>query len=117
MPLRSWVRRLERRKREGLASFVLTDGSTYYYNSDEAYIDFILFCYDLGRGEEVEIPEVYRRLTEAADIHGALDELRPDRPDLAPNTIEGTFDIEHLLAHRELVVREEALVPAEDLSE
>jgi len=117
MPLRSWVRRLEKRSKEGLESFELTDGSTYYYDPNEAYVGFILFCYDLGSGSSPEIPEVFRRLEKAADIPAALDGLRSDRPDLAPHTIEGVFDIEHLLEQRELVVRAEALEPVEDLSE
>jgi len=117
MPLRSWVRRLERKSKKGLASFELVDGSTYYYDPLEAYASFIVFAYHLGSGEKAEVPDVFRKLEKAADIHAALDGLRPDRPDLAPHTLEGVFDIEHLLAHRELVVRAEALEPAEDLSE
>jgi hypothetical protein len=117
MPLRSWVKRLERRSKKRLASFELVDGSTYYYDPLEAYASFILFCYRLGSGGEPEVPEVYRRLEKAANIPSVLDGLRPDRPDLAPHSLEGVFDIDHLLAHRELVVRAEALEPAVDLSE
>src|SRR5215203_783725 len=67
--------------------------------------------------EEREVPEVYRQLEKAADIPAALAQLRPDRPDLAPHTIEGVFDIDHLLETCELVVRAEALEPAVDMSE
>jgi hypothetical protein len=114
---RAWLRRLERRSRRNLASFRLIDGSAYYYAPDQAYVGFILYCYHLGTGFEAEVPEVYRRLEQAADIPAALEQLRPDRPDLAPHTLEDVFDIEHLLETRELVVREEALEPVADLSE
>jgi len=117
MVRRSWIRRLERRSRAALESFELLRGGRYYYDRDEAYTSFILFCYRLGCGEEPEVPEVYRQLEKAADIPAALAQLRPDRPDLAPHTIEGVFDIDHLLETRELVVRAEALEPAVDMSE
>jgi len=56
-------------------------------------------------------------LEKAADPLAALDGLRPPRPDLTPCDFEHVFDVERLAAHRELVVRAEALVPVEDLSE
>ena len=117
MPLRSWVRRLERRSKKGLASYPLVDGSRFYYDPVEAYSDFVVYCYRLSCGEEAEVPEAYRMLEKAADPLAAVDTLRVARPDLAPHTIDDVFDIEHLAAHRELVARDEALEPAEDLSE
>jgi hypothetical protein len=114
---RGHLRRLERRSKGHIASFKLRDGSRFYYDPVEAYADFILFDYLLVRGEDPDLPAVYRALTEAADIRAALEQLRPERPDLAPTTVEGTFDMDALLDRRELVVRPEALEPGLDLSE
>jgi hypothetical protein len=114
MPLRSWLRRLERRSKAGLESFALTDGSRYYYDPIQAYVEFALFTYNLIGGEEPEVPEAYRKLEKAADIRAALEGLRPPRTELALATPEETFDIEHLLEHRELLVRPHE--PAQDLS-
>ena len=77
----------------------------------------IVFDWHLVRGEEPEIPAVWRALTEAADIPAALEQLRPERPDLSPITFEALFDIDALLERRELVVRPEALEMPPDLSE
>jgi hypothetical protein len=41
-PMRSWIKRLERRAHEDLESFVLQDGSTYYYDRLEIYKDLFL---------------------------------------------------------------------------
>lgn len=114
---RSWVRRLERRSKGHLASFRLRDGSYFYYDPVEAYANFIVYDWHLVRGEDPRLPAVYRALTEAADIRGALEQLRPERPDLAPVTVEGLFDVDALLTRRELVVRPEALGSVADLSE
>jgi hypothetical protein len=115
MGLRSWVKRLERGAHEDMESFELLGGGRYYYDRDEAYAAFIVYSYHLGCGEEPEVPEVYRRLEKAADIPAALAQLQPERPDLAPYTLEGLFDIDWLLERRELVPRVQEL--PEDLSE
>jgi hypothetical protein len=109
MSRRSWIRHLEKRARRNLASFALTDGTTYYYDPAKAYADFIVYHYELISGEDPALPEAYRMLEKAADIPAALALLRPDRPDLAPATIDDVFDIDRLIERRELVVREEAL--------
>jgi hypothetical protein len=46
-----------------------------------------------------------------------LEQLRPERHELAPVTVEGLFDVDALLTRRELVVRPEALGSVADLSE
>jgi hypothetical protein len=117
MVRRSQIRRLERRSKGHLASFRLRDGSRFYYDPIQAYMDFIVFDWHLVRGEEPEIPAVWRALTEAADIPAALEQVRPERPDLSPITFEGTFDVDALVERRELVVRPEALEMPPDLSE
>ena len=100
-----------------MESFELVDGTRFFYDKDEAFVAFYVFAWRLGCGEEAEMPRTFRMLEKAADPLAALDGMRPPRPDLTPCDFEYVFDVEHLAQHRELVIREEALEPAVDLSE
>jgi hypothetical protein len=77
VPLRSWIKRLERDARGEMASFELLDGSRYYY--DRASRDVFLHwaeCILAGSAHNwPEPPEVVRKLCEAKDVRRALQEL------------------------------------------
>ena len=69
MGLRGWLKRLERATREDMASFVLMDGSRYYYDpaSPELFMHWYE-CLTAGNPERwPEPPELLRKLTEARD--------------------------------------------------
>jgi hypothetical protein len=86
MGLRSWVKRLERGASEGLQSFELQGGSTYYYDRLETYKELVLHAYDLqlGMGDNwPEPPEVYRKICEAKDQAAVLKRFKPEYPQRA----------------------------------
>jgi hypothetical protein len=85
MGLRGWLKRLERDARGDLESFVLMDGSRYYYNpiSGECF----LHSMDCLRAQHYgtpypEPPETLKAITRARDRRAALSQL-----------YSGTFDI------------------------
>ncbi len=76
MPLRNWIKRLERASREDLESFELLDGSRYYF--DPLSWDLFMHWAECGKRNArdwPEPPEVVRKLTEAKDVEAALDAL------------------------------------------
>jgi len=81
MSLRGWIKRLERRAREGLASFILEDGSRYYYNPTSAEC-FLHACDCVRAGYEgepfPEPPETIKALTRARDRGAALEHVVGD---------------------------------------
>jgi hypothetical protein len=116
VPLRSWVRSLERRSKRGLESFELLDGSRFYYDPARAYKDLFVYSYDAILGNPwPQPPEILRRLTEAADIQRALKQLEPERPEASLVCVSELFDMDALLKRRELIPLEQK--PVEDLSE
>jgi hypothetical protein len=116
MPLRGWVRSLERRSKRGLESFALLDGSRFYYDPARAYKDMFGYSYDALLGDPWPAPpEILRRLTEAADIRGDLAQLEPEHPEVSLVSVGELFDVDALVERRELVPRMQE--PVEDLSE
>ncbi len=115
MGLRGKLRRLERGAREGLASFILEDGSRYYYNPASGEI-FLHSCDCLrAQGSEArepfpEPPETIKALAKARDRTAALNQLYPS----------GTFgifpyEVEALVERGELVPR--SMVAGRELGE
>jgi hypothetical protein len=116
MPLRGWVRSLERRSKRGLETFALVDGSVYSYDPVKVHKDLFVYAYDAMLGEPWPAPpEIYRRLTEAADIRAALAKLEPENPEVSIARFEELFDVDALVERRELIPLTHE--PAEDLSE
>jgi hypothetical protein len=120
MSLRGWIKRLERRAREDLASFVLEDGTRYYF--DPASGDCFLHSMDCLRAQGEcepfpEPPETLKAIAKARDRSAALNQLYPN----------GSFGIfpyepEALVERGELVPRSmvegcELGEPLPDLSE
>jgi hypothetical protein len=116
-PMRSWIRRLERDARGHLESFVLLDGSTYYYDGLQTYKELFLHACDLqlGKGEWPEPPEVYRKICEAKDPAAVLERFRPEDPQRAFVNLAELYDTDVLVNERRLVPLTHA--PVEDLSE
>ena len=113
MGLRGNLRRLERGAREDLASFILEDGSRYYYNPESGKC-FLHPCACISAGYEGEAfpepPETIKALTRARDRSVALNKLYPG----------GSFgvfpyEVEALVERGELVPR--SLVAGRELGE
>jgi hypothetical protein len=117
MSLRGWIKRLERRAREDLESFELTDGSIYYYDRLETYKELFLHACDLqlGKGEWPEPPEVYRKMCEARDVDEELERFKPEDPERAFVDVTQIYDTDVLVRERRLVPLFHA--PPEELSE
>ena len=98
MGLRGWIKRLERDSRENLESFVLMDGSRYYY--DPASSELFLHCYECliaGNPENwPEPPEVCKKLTEAKDPEAAAVQVADSLGKFIP------YDPEILITERRL---------------
>jgi hypothetical protein len=79
--MRSWIRRLERHASEDLASFILEDGSRYYYNpiSGECFLH-AMACVRAKHygGPFPEPPETIKVLTRARDRDVALEQVAGD---------------------------------------
>jgi hypothetical protein len=119
MGLRRWVKRLERDAREGLGSFELLDGSTYYYDRLETYKELFLLAYDvqLGNADKwPEPPEVYRKMCQAKDPAAVLDRFKPENPERAFVDVTQIYDTDALVHERRLVPLL-SVKPPEDLSE
>ena len=118
MGLRGDLRRLERGAREDLESFVLEDGSRYYFDRLETYKELFLHAYDVQLGDAdkwPEPPEVYRKVCEAKDPAAVLEQFKPEDPERAlVNPVE-LFDTDVLVRERRLVPL--SVEPAVDLSE
>jgi hypothetical protein len=117
VPLRSWIKRLERDARENLERFELQGGITYYYDRLETYKEQFLHACDLqlGRGEWPEPPEVYRKICEAKDPAAVLERFKPEDPQRAFVNLAELYDTDVLVRERRLVPLTHA--PVEDLSE
>jgi hypothetical protein len=77
MPLRSWVKRLEHAARGDLGSFVLMDGSRYYFDpqSGECFLHWCA-CLTAGNPDKwPEPPETIKALTRARDRAGAFEQV------------------------------------------
>jgi hypothetical protein len=77
VPLRSWIKRMERAARGNLASFELLDGSRYYFDPLSGDL-FLHFCACLRAGSAHNwppAPEILRRVCEAKNPQLALEEV------------------------------------------
>jgi hypothetical protein len=104
MTLRNWIKRLERGAREDLESFVLEDGSRFYYDPESA--ECFLHSMDCLRaqaeGETAfpEPPETVKAIARARDKGGALHQLYP-----SGSFSVFPYDVGALLERGELVPR------------
>jgi hypothetical protein len=116
--LRTLLKNLKRDARGELESFVLEDGSRYYYDRLETYRELFLHAYDVQLGDAdkwPEPPEIYRRICEAKDPAAALERLRPENSQGAFVNPAELYDTDVLVRERRLVPL--AVDPVEDLSE
>jgi hypothetical protein len=119
MTLRNWIRRLERSAREDLESFVLDDGSRFYYDPVETYKGLFLHAVDVQLGDAdkwPEPPEVYRKMCEAKDPAAVLERFKPEDPERAFVDVAQIYDTDVLVRERRLVSLC-SVEPPEDLSE
>ena len=112
MGLRGWIKRLERDARGDLASFVLEDGSRYYYNPESG--EWFLHACDCLRAQGdcepfPEPPETIIALTRARNRAAALEATCGGGFGLFP------YEREALLDRGELVPR--SLVAGRKLGE
>ncbi len=118
MSLRGWIKRLERDASEGLESFELVDGTTYYYDRLETYKEQLLYAYDvqLGAADKWDKPpEIFRKMCEAKDPHLILERFKPENPQGAFIDPADLFEWDALVNERRLVPI--SYEPPEDLSE
>jgi hypothetical protein len=121
MGLRSWVKRLERGARGDLESFVLEDGSRYYYNPMHG--DCFLHGMDClraqGEGKPFpEPPETLKAIARARDRRSAFYQLYPGGAALSVLPYDEDALLERgKLVPRSLVAGRELGEPVEDLSE
>ena len=114
------MRRLERAARENLASFVLEDGSRYYFNpaSGECFLHS-MDCLD-AQGEcrpFPEPPETLKAISCARDRRAALNQLYSNGTfGLFPYEVEALVERGELVP-RSLVAGRELGEPLPDLSE
>src|SRR5215208_4674878 len=80
MGLRDQLQRLKRDARGDLDSFVLLDGSRYYYNTTEVHKQLFLHTYDLQLGRRPEPPEVLTKLCQARNPAAACRGSCPSVP-------------------------------------
>jgi len=76
MPLRGWIKRLEHSARGDLASFVLKDGSRYYFDpASGALFVHACACVRAGANRESfpEPPDTIKAIARARDRTSALD--------------------------------------------
>jgi len=111
--LRNWIKRLERGAREVLASFVLEDGSSYYFDPTcgECFLHSMDCLRAQGECEPFpEPPETVKAIARARDRRAALDQLYP-------NGSFGVFpyEVEALIERRKFVPR--SLVAGRELGE
>jgi len=118
--LRNWIKRLERGAREDLESFVLEDGSRYYY--DPASGDCFLHSMDCLRAQGEcepfpEPPETLKAVARARDRGAALNQLYPNGSfGVFPYEPEALVERGELVP-RSMVVGRELGEPLPDLSE
>jgi hypothetical protein len=101
VPLRGWIKRMEKAARGSLASFELLDGSRYYFDPISA--DLFLHWYDCIRAGSAHnwppAPEIIQKVCEAKDPEVALEQVMGG----------GTFG--SLVYDAEILVNERRLEP------
>jgi hypothetical protein len=113
--MRRWIKRLEHAARGDLVSFVLLDGSRYYYDKTEADKQLFIHACDLQLGGQPEPPEVLTKLCQARNPAAVLPRFLPERPEQAFMDLGACYDIDALVKDRRLVPYE--VDPPQDLSE
>ncbi len=117
MGLRNWIKRLERGAREDLASFVLEDGSRYYYDptSGECFLHSAACLRAQGDGESAfpEPPETIKALRSARNRGAALQQVAGE---FFPYDKQAFVERGELVP-RSMVAGRELGEPIEDLSE
>ena len=117
--MRSWIKRLERHASEDLASFVLEDGSRYYFDPTSAEI--FLHSMDCLRAQGEcesfpEPPETVKAIASARDRASALNQLYPSGTfGIFPYEVEALIERCGLVP-RSLVAGRELGEPLPDLS-
>ena len=118
--LRTWIKRLEHGAREDLASFVLEDGSRYYFNpeSGECFLHSMDCLRAQGECEPFpEPPETLKAIARARDRRAALNQLYPNGTfGIFPYEVEALIDRGELVP-RSRVAGRELGEPLPDLSE
>jgi hypothetical protein len=121
MPLRGWIKRLEHSARDDLASFVLEDGSRYYFDpvSGDCFLHAMECLRAQGEGMPFpEPPETMKAIARARDRRSALKQLYPNGTALSVFPYEEEALVERgELVPRSVVVGRELGEPVEDLSE
>jgi hypothetical protein len=119
MGLRGWLKRLERDARDGLASFILEDGSRYYFDptSGECFLHSMDCLRAQGDCEPFpEPPETVKTIAEARDRRAALNQLYPNGSfGIFPYEVDALVERGELLP-RSLVAGRELGEPLPDLS-
>jgi hypothetical protein len=120
MGLRGKLRRLERNANEDLASFVLEDGTRYYFNptSAEIFLHSTACLRAQGDCEPFpEPPETVKAIARARDRRAALHQLYPNGSfGMFPYEVEPLVERGELVP-RSLVAGRELGEPLPDLSE
>jgi len=120
MPLRGWIKRLERDARGDLESFILEDGSRHYYDpqSGECFLHAMecMRAQHLGGEAFPEPPETLKAIARARDRRAALNQLYGGTFDVFPYEREALVERGELVP-RSLVAGRELGEPLEDLSE
>ena len=102
MVLRGKLRRLDRGAREDLASFILEDGSRYYYNPESGEC-FLHACACIRAGHEgepfPEPPQTIKALTRARNKAAALDTACGGGLGLFPYEREALLERGELVPH------------------
>jgi hypothetical protein len=118
--LRNKLRNLEREAREDLASFILKDGSRYYFNPTSAEIFLHSMACLRAQGEcepFPEPPETVKAIANARDRRAALNQLYPGGSfGVFPYEVEALVKRGELVP-RSLVAGRELGEPLPDLSE
>jgi hypothetical protein len=120
--LKNFVKRLERAVRGDLASFVLKDGSRYYFNPASG--ECFLHSMDCLRAQGSEAgepfpgpPETIKAIARARDRRAALNQLYPNGSfGMFPYEVEALIERGELVP-RSLVAGRELGEPLPDLSE
>jgi hypothetical protein len=120
MGLRSKLRHLERAASEDLASFILEDGSRYYFNPTSAEIFLHSMACLRAQGECEPFPkppETVKALARARDRRAVLNQLYPGGSfGIFPYEVEALVERGELLP-RSMVAGRELGEPLPDLSE
>jgi hypothetical protein len=122
MGLRGKLRRLEQGAREDLASFILEDGSRYYFDPTSAEIFLHSMDCLRAQGSEAgepfpEPPETVKAIARARDRRAALNQLYPEGSfGVFPYEVEALIERGELVP-RSLVAGRELGEPLPDLSE